>query len=673
MTAERRARLRLLLRDLGAGAAFASMAISGQLPIWSTAVFAAALLLALLKRRILAGHTGVSLAALAIAGLALYAAAATARTDLVEAACAFAGLLTAQRMLSASSPATDNQIHLTSLLMVAGGAALSGELLFAVFLFVFTVLASFALSLAVIDAAAPPGAELPLRPVMRAMSAGLVLTLAGSTAFFVLFPRLSWNVAARRVSPGLGATTGLADSVRLGGGGGSIKRNPRIVLRATLSPDPGIQSLNAYWIGRTYDTFRGDEWTGSGSARRSVVQVHLRPSGRRLIHQRIELLPAYGSRTLVALEPPVLLGNATAHGPSGSALTRLVELPGTEVRFEDRALGYSYHAYSLSGPATPPDETASPDAALLALPPTLDPRIPMLAREVVGTERNPLRAARRLEAHLKAEYRYSLELAGDVEDPLADFLFVRGQGHCEHFATALAVLLRAVGIPSRVASGFFGGERIGDEYVVRAGDAHAWTQALIPGRGFVTLDATPEAHRQGSPSPWLEWLTRQYEALDALWRSGVIDYSFRDQTRLARALVRPPRGAGGSRASLRIPGAGRAAVSLLAGLLVYVLVRRFARSRGGSRRPEATALLDDVERLLARAGVRREPGEGIEEVTARLAASEHPLAVPLGRTTRRYLEARFGQRPLREGEHAHLLRTLGAAVSRLRAPPGSPG
>ena len=42
-------------------------------------------------------------------------------------------------------------------------------------------------------------------------------------------------------------------------------------------------------------------------------------------------------------------------------------------------------------------------------------------------------------------------------------------------------------------TGFFGGERVGDEYIVRAGDAHAWTHVLVPGRGFITVDATPPA------------------------------------------------------------------------------------------------------------------------------------------------------------------------------------
>ena len=66
--------------------------------------------------------------------------------------------------------------------------------------------------------------------------------MLGALAFFILFPRLNWNMAGRRAAPGLGATTGLADTVRLGGAG-TLKSNPRVVLRAHLTPDPGVEQL----------------------------------------------------------------------------------------------------------------------------------------------------------------------------------------------------------------------------------------------------------------------------------------------------------------------------------------------------------------------------------------------------------------------------------------------
>ena len=78
---------------------------------------------------------------------------------------------------------------------------------------------------------------------------------------------------------------------------------------------------------------------------------------------------------------------------------------------------------------------------------------------------------------------------------------------------------------------------------------------------------------------------------------------------------------------------------------------------------EATRLVDAVEQLLGREGLPPREGETLEDVSARLSAEAHPVAEPLARLTRRYLEARFGQRPLEPGEAARALRTLREALA----------
>jgi transglutaminase-like putative cysteine protease len=444
-----------------------------------------------------------------------------------------------------------------------------------------------------------------------------------------------------------------------------------VVLRAHLTPDPGVEQLGAYWLARAYDTFDGQEWTSVGNPKRRRTQVTLRPGGERSIHQRIELLPAYGAQTLVALETPTRLGNAVTHHEGGSRRTRLVELGGGEVRFTETALAYSYEATSL-----PPEENASthPTEAeqdqLLALPDRLDPRVAALASQVLNGEKEPLAAAQKLSAWLQREYTYTLELGGEVEDPLADFLFVRKAGHCEHFATALTIMLRTQGISARLASGFFGGERSSEDYIVRAGDAHAWTHVLIPGRGFVTLDATPPANRSSQSMAVLQFLTGLYEALEGRWRSSVIDYSLKDQLEAAESLIRPPRAAG--RSSARLPPARIWGLALVAGLLTYALWRVLSQRLSAPRPHSATRLVDTVEHLLREAGVRPREGEALEELTARLVREQHSLAEPLAPLTRRYLEARFGQRPLAPGEADRLLMPLRSYLEARRAAASAP-
>ncbi|OJH38834.1 transglutaminase [Cystobacter ferrugineus] len=662
-------RLRLVLRDLSTAAAFASMAISSQVPVWALVLFALALIVALTGRRPLARAPRLTaLLLLPVAG-ALYLLVASGRMDLVVAACSFAGIVAAQRLLSESSAATDGQVLLVGLLMIAGGAALSGELVFAMCLLAFAVLASLSLGLAVVEAAVPPGEPVPVRAVMRPLARGTLLAVVGAVLFFVFIPRLNWNMGVRRATPGLGtATSGFSDTVRLGGSG-TLKSNPRVVLRARLTPDPvSTEHLSAYWVGRTYDTFDGQEWSTIGAAnRRHRTRVTLRPGADKQVYQRIELLPAYGSRTLIALETPAKLGNALTHTPTGDRRTRLQELGGDELRFVDDGLGYSYEVYSLPpGTDTDPGRMNETEMAqLLALPENLDPRVEQLARRVVGDEQDPLAAAQKLSAWLQREYQYTLELSGDLADPLEDFLFVRKAGHCEHFATALTLLLRTLGFEARLATGFFGGERVGDEYIVRAGDAHAWTHVLVPGRGFVTVDATPPAFRANQSLQILESLVSFYEAIEGIWRTSVVDYSFRDQIDFMRGLSRPPR----DPSSPERPSGPPARAWWTAGLValgVYGLVRYLSRRPRRPSMGEATRLVDAVERQLTRAGLPPRDGETLEDVSARFTRDAHPLGPTLAPLTRRYLEARFGQRPLESGERARMLEDLRRALDTWR-------
>jgi transglutaminase-like putative cysteine protease len=659
MIAPRRARIRLLLRDTAAAAAFASVALSGAVPAWAMLAFAMALAISLVNRRPLSGRTGWSVGVLLVSAVLIFGSVFRGGLDLVVASCTFAFLVTAHRLLSAPTAGTDSQVHLTSLLTITGGAALSGELWFGLCLWVFAVAATLSMGLLVLEGPKPFEGDLPVRPALQRLSFGVTCALLGGVLFFVFFPRLSWNIAGRRATPGLGGTTGMSDRVRLGGGG-DIKTSPRIVLRATITPDPGTAQLDQYWVGRTFDSFDGREWSGRGKARPAAQQVTLERGSVKMIDQQIELLPGYDSRTLVALQTPVMFSNALTMGTSGSQRTALIRIENEEVHFADAANAYLYHAFSLA-----PSERRKPqeldDVARFTHLPPIDPRVGALAGQVIKGERDPQAAGALLVSYLQREYVYTLELPGEVADPLADFLFERKQGHCEHFATALAVLLRTQGFAARVVAGFFGGERVGDAYVVRAGDAHAWTQVFAPGVGWVTLDATPDSQRGAQPSAVLEWITTAWARLDGLWRSQVVDYTFQDQLDLARSLVRPPRGSASSTeepgsASARLPPVAWLAAAAV-GLGVFAAARFLSRRRGDRAHP-ASNFLDQLERALRKAGIAKLEGEAIEELSARLVGSKHPLGPAVEQATRAYLFARFGGAPVAAAQRARLLAAI---------------
>ncbi len=663
--------LRLRLRDLAAASAFAAVALSGSLPVPVLLLFLAALGLSLVGVRPFAAQRAWSVLVLLAAAVVLFGLAFRGVIDLVIAAVSFATLVAGHRLVSEPSPTTDQQVLLASLLLIAGAAALSGDVWYAFCLLAFGVFACLTLGLTIVEGPVERDEELPLAPVLRQISLGVAIALAGGVAFFVLFPRLSWNVAARRAGPGLlGGTTGMTDRVRLGGGG-DIKTSARVVFRARLEPNPRVERLDRYWVGRRFAAFDGREWRGTGVERPARPRVMWGEAQGALV-QRIELLPAYGAKTLVGLEQPVMFGPAMAISASGQSPALLIDVRGEEVRFDGEASSYTYTVLSRADePLLDEAETEGALEALRALPEGLDPRVRELASSIAGADTDPERVARKLERWLQTNLAYTLELPGEVADPLADFLFDRKEGHCEHFATALAVMLRTRGIPARVVGGFFGGERMESRYVVRAGDAHAWVEAWSPGRGWSSFDATPESGRGGQPTALLSRLVDGWERLEELWRARVVDYSIIDQWDFVRGLVRPPRGASrdepSERAATSAPPPRAVLAGLGAALLFFVAWRRLTRPRLAVH--PAASFRAQLERRLQDARVVPEDGEELEDLARRLTREGHRLAQPLEHATRRYLEARFGQRPLAAGEAARLLAPLAPEISGTGARP----
>jgi hypothetical protein len=647
----------LRLRDLSAIAAFLSMAISGELPAWVVGLYTVSAVLSLIGIRALTRLGKASLLLLVLAAFGLYSAVARGSLDLVIAASSFAALLTAHRQLSETTSSTDDQVLLVGLLMICGGASLSGEMLYAVFLTLFAVLGALSRGLSLLDEV-NEDADLSLRPAVGQLLRGSLIAMVGAVAFFVLFPRLSWNVAARTQATGLGpASSGFSNSVRLGGSG-ALKTNPRPVFRVKLSPDPRRDELDIYWMGRALETFDGMTWNSPSNAQVRLPRMHLEDGEHdRIVRQDIEVLPAMGSTIVPMMERAVAVGPAIYYSRSGRETLMLARTPDVDVR-----VGREVNAFTVSVLST----TSQSGAALprgdisrfLQIPPSLDPRIKSLAQSIVGTERRPTEAARALRDYLLKNYTYTLDLEeGDGRDPLAHFLFVRKAGHCEYFATALTLMLRTLGIPSRVATGFFGGSRTENGYVLRAGDAHAWTQVLVPEVGFVTMDATPPDHRGGTPSPWLTFALRVYERADAFWKSGVVDFSIFDQARMVRSMSEAGRG---SSRNVSAPSSSpRAMVSLGIGALVLGVGWFLTGKKSRSRAHPATQLLESVEKALAHARV---PGHGdvpAEELVQTL-PSDHPLFQPARNAMRRYLAARYGHSPLLATEQ----RTLAAAVQK---------
>ncbi|MGC8795288.1 MAG: transglutaminase-like domain-containing protein, partial [Bryobacteraceae bacterium] len=334
------------------------------------------------------------------------------------------------------------------------------------------------------------------------------------------------------------------------------------------------------------------------------------------------------------------------------------------------ALRYGVHAFLPEevAPGTLPRRPVPLEVlqCCLELPP-LDPRIGELARRLADGFTSAHDCSLAIQRYLRGNYRYNRKPPAEPPgDPLAWFLFEKREGHCEYFASAMAVLLRAVGIPSRVVTGFQGGvyNPVSGWHVLRACDAHAWVEAYLPATGWTSFDPTPPTAPPPEVSP-LAWLGFYLDAAETLWHEWVLSYDLAHQLVLAARMERSGRSLGarwlqaaGARwGKLRegAAGLGRSwlrlalavAVAALAATLGPHIVRRW-RARRGLRRigrghasaAEGTLLYRRMLRLLERHGYQKPPWLTPAEFASALPASD--LAERVREFTRAYNRLRFG-------------------------------
>ena len=139
----------------------------------------------------------------------------------------------------------------------------------------------------------------------------------------------------------------------------------------------------------------------------------------------------------------------------------------------------------------------------LALPDELDPRLIDLAREVTAGASTAGERVLALATWLRSDdFTYSTQIVeGSTLETVNDFLLNSRTGYCEQFAGSLAILARAVDVPSRVVIGFLPGTATETGYEVSTKDMHAWTEVLLDGLGWVSLDPTPSGAPEAEPIP----------------------------------------------------------------------------------------------------------------------------------------------------------------------------
>ncbi|HUB31574.1 MAG TPA: transglutaminaseTgpA domain-containing protein [Bryobacteraceae bacterium] len=367
---------------------------------------------------------------------------------------------------------------------------------------------------------------------LAVFASGGILALTGG--LFLLLPRTADAAFSHLLSRRL-HLPGFATEIRLGEIG-EIKISSRPVMHIHLwGKVPG----GLKWRGGTLEEFDGKRWSNPAGERTTLWltggEADLMPGVETHFRHGINYDITYDEISTDALffagEPRSIRVRAA----------RLERVEGGYRLTHPPVQGFHYAAYSLfeDPPESVPPRFPLPVLSLaereraLQLP-RLDPRIPKLAARMTAGLATDIQQARAIERHLGHDYAYTIRLPDhEPADPLAYFLFTRRMGHCEYFASAMTVMLRTLGIPARLATGFQSGvfNPFTDEWLVRASDAHTWVEAWISGYGWTTFDPTPSA--SGAESGFAARLDLYLDAAQTFWRQWVVGYDAGVQGSLA--------------------------------------------------------------------------------------------------------------------------------------------
>ncbi len=410
-----------------------------------------------------------------------------------------------------------------------------------------------------------------------------------------------------------------------------------------------------YWRGPTLTHFNGRTWSMELGARRgervaNTIEYRGEPTRYRV------MLEPNGRNWAFALDMPESWSR-----DRGLRMASDYQLSTFFGGQRMRVLDYdvtSYVDYSAREPLTPGEI-----ATFTSLPEGSSPRTRALAATWITDNPSPSTVIDRAMNYLRSQpFQYTLTPPALGAEPVDEFLFETREGFCEHYASALTVLLRAAGLPARVVMGYQGGElnSMGSYYIIRQSDAHAWTEVWLEDQGWVRVDGVaavaPDRVAIGS-GRWsgagrtavdrvlnLSWLRRTvlvWDAVNTRWHAWIVGYG----PDLQRALLD----------SFGIRNLERTerwtlllSLAVIATFGVLLALRLYAGWRERRRRPidPAARVFATFARRLARLDVSpRAPGEPPAAYAARAAQTLPPAAADIGAIVAAYLRARYEPDP----------------------------
>ena len=509
------------------------------------------------------------------------------------------------------------------------------------------LLALLGLLTALVNAHMPVGRP-PLAQAARTAGWMALLGAPIMLALFVLFPRMAplWGTP----NDAMTGRTGLSNTMRVGTMA-ALALDDGIAARIRFDEGRVPPRQTLYFRGPVLSRFDGREWSAPPPFSRSFVPQNLRVRGTPTGYE-VTLEPSN--------RPWVLTLDAARKRP---------ELPGYELFatpelqwIANRPIGdlVRYRAESFIEFESGPTRRSAALQAELELPPGSNPRTVALAAQMradpalagAGSAALVQNVLQRLRT---GGYSYTLEPGLFGDDTADEFWFDRKAGFCEHIASSFVVLMRALDIPSRIVTGYQGGELNGVDgfWVVRNSDAHAWAEVWQQGIGWVRVDPTgaisPDRIGQfrrlaaepgliagaiGAMNPTLSQnLRAAWEAVNNGWNQWVLNYTQSRQLDLLKNL------------GFEAPSLQDLAVVLLALLVVASLTGAAWTLWERSQHDPWLRLLGRARARLQRAGVDVPEGTSPRQMAARISERFGNNAEPVQQWLLRLEAQRYAKAP----------------------------
>lgn len=357
---------------------------------------------------------------------------------------------------------------------------------------------------------------------------------------------------------GLSGFVGFSDKVSLGSIG-RLQQSNEVVMRVRVENEGAALTRDLRWRGAALDLFDNQNWYNTARNARELKTPDEKGLFRFGTVDKAEDLTVQ-TIYLEPLDTPVLFGASRIVAIQGSFQIINRDLYDEGITLPRNFERVVYKVYSDTvppeakvlradrAPFSANDKNRFPtkeSQRYLQYPVNIDQRIPALAEEIItkANAKNRYDAARAVERYLQTQFGYTLDLKAGGNQPLADFLFNVREGHCEYFATAMAIMLRTQGVSTRIVNGFQTGEYndAAGAFIVTQKEAHSWVEVYFPEtNSWVTFDPTPAAGRnlsaqENAANFFTAQFSKYIEALNMFWLQYVVAFDNNEQRTMARA------------------------------------------------------------------------------------------------------------------------------------------